>query len=329
MFVGPDLEEINRLKTQLTTKGGFQIEDMGTLNKYLGVKVNHLDDGTIMLVQPHMNKQVLEDLSFQPNTSSKNIPALSSVVLERDLHIPPMNRDFDYPHVIGQLNFLEKSTRPKLAFAVHQCSRFSANPRTSHAKAIRQIGKYLQGTKERGIILAPTEHSFESYVDADFCGLWNTETAMNDPMTSKSRTGFVINYAGCPVTWASRMQTETALSTREAEYMASSENARTLLPLMDLLDEGKDFEVPIYCTTPTVCCRIFEDNAGALELANVPKMRPRTRHINQKYHHFRSHVRSGLLKVLAIDTKDQLADQFTKGLAVEQFQNLRKRVMGW
>jgi len=329
IFVGPDLEEINRLKKELHIEGGFQIEDMGTLNEYLGVKVTHREDGTIMLAQPHMIQQILDDLSFQDSTTSKPTPALSSTVLDRDLHLPPMNPDFDYPSIIGMLNFLEKSTRPELAFAVHQCARFSSNPRTSHAKAIRMIGKYLQGTKERGIILNPTQHSFESYVDADFCGLWNPETAMYDPMTSKSRTGFVIMYAGCPLTWASRMQTETALSTTEAEYMALSENTRTLLPLMDLLEEGKAFGVPIYSTTPIVRCKIFEDNAGALELANVPKMRPRTRHINQKYHHFRSHVKSGRLKVLAIDTKDQLADQFTKGLGVELFQKLRLRVMGW
>jgi hypothetical protein len=124
-----------------------------------------------------------------------------------------MDRDFNYPSLIGKLNFLEKSTRPEMAFAVHQCARFSANPRTSHATAVRLIGKYLQGTPEGGIILSPTEHSFESYVNAAFCGLWNPETAMNDTMASKSRTGFVILYAGCPLMWASRLQTETALST--------------------------------------------------------------------------------------------------------------------
>ena len=136
-------------------------------------------------------------------------------------------------------------------------------------------------------------------------------------------------YVGCPLTWASRLQTETALSTTEAEYMALSENTCTLLPLMDLLEEGQSFGVPIYSTTPIVRCKIFEDNAGALELANIPKMRPCTSYINQKYHHFRSHVKSGRLKVLAIDTKDQLADQFTKGLGVELFQKLCSHVMGW
>jgi hypothetical protein len=216
-----------------------------------------------------------------------------------------------------------------MAFAVHQCARFSANPRVSHAKAFRRIAKYLHGTANKGIILEPNGQSFESYVDADFCGLWNPQTAMNDAMTSKSRTGFVINYAGCPLTWASRLQTETALSTTEAEYMALSENTRVLLPIMDLLEEGMKHGVPVHTTEPTVRCRIFEDNAGALELANVPKMRPRTRHINQKYHHFRAHVKSGRLKVLQVATENQLADQFTKGLGLGLFLSLRMRVMGW
>ena len=111
--------------------------------------------------------------------------------------------------------------------------------------------------------------------------------------------------------------------------MALSENCRTLLPIMALLEEGTALGVPVYVTQPTVRCRIFEDNAGALELANVPKMRPRTRHINQKYHHFRSHVKSGRLKVLPVETENQLADQFTKPLSEGTFQDLRKRVMGW
>jgi hypothetical protein len=98
---------------------------------------------------------------------------------------------------------------------------------------------------------------------------------------------------------------------------------------MDLLEEGIALGVPIHVTQPTVRCRLFEDNAGALELANVPKMRPRTRHINQKYHHFRSHIRSGRLIVLFIETENQLADQFTKALSEGIFKDLRKRVMGW
>eukprot|EP00957_Ditylum_brightwellii_P087858 6690782-Ditylum_brightwellii.AAC.1 len=63
-------------------------------------------------------------------------------------------------------------------------------------------------------------------------------------------------------------------------------------------------------------CKVFEDNSGALELARVPKMRPRTKHINIVMHHFRSYVRQKLIHVLPIESANQPADTFTK--AVEQ-----------
>jgi hypothetical protein len=91
----------------------------------------------------------------------------------------------------------------------------------------------------------------------------------------------------------------------------------------------KSFGIPISSTIPTIYCKLFEDNAGAVQLAKVPKMRPRTRHINQKYHHFREWVKSGLIVILPIDTKEQPADLMTKPLDLEIFKKLRFAVMGW
>ena len=106
----------------------FKIEDMGDLNEYLGVKISKLPDGRIKLAQPYLIAQILEDLSFQKDTKGSSTPANSSTILERDLDRDRMNGDFDYRSIIGKLNFLEKSTRPDIAFAVHQCARFSADP---------------------------------------------------------------------------------------------------------------------------------------------------------------------------------------------------------
>ena len=123
-----------------------------------------------------------------------------------------------YRRVIGKLNFLEKSSRPDIAFAAHQCARFSSEPKTAHYDAVIHLAKYLQGTKDQGIILSPdTAKSFEAYADADFAGNWNKVTVMEDPSTAKSRTGYVITYANCPIIWGSKLQTCVALSTMEAE----------------------------------------------------------------------------------------------------------------
>ena len=80
-------------------------------------------------------------------------------------------------------------------------------------------------------------------------------------------------------------------------------------------------------TAPVVKCKAFEDNTGALEVANVPKMRPRTKHINNQYHHFRSFVRSGEIKIEHISTENQLADMFTKPLSQNTFQKLRHKLL--
>jgi hypothetical protein len=177
--------------------------------------------------------------------------------------------------------------------------------------------------------MSPNGHSFEVYVDADFGGFWDKETAADDSVTAKSRTGYVIKYGGCPIVWASTLQTEFALSTTEAEYLALSTALRNTIPIMRMVKEFKEHLGLPMQTIPKVICKVFEDNSGAIELAKVPKMRPRTKHINAKYHHFRKYVAKGMIVVEYISTQFQLADIFTKNLAVDLFLRFRKGIMGW
>jgi hypothetical protein len=187
----------------------------------------------------------------------------------------------------------------------------------------------LKGDPEKGIIFKPTNHPFHVYVDADFCGLWNMELAKEHPVTAKSRTGYVVTYGSCPIIWASQLQSEIALSTTEAEYLAMSTALRNTIPLMRLVKELQTrLHLPIQ-TTPTVHCKVFEDNSGAVELAKVPKMRPRTKHINMKYHHFRQYVFNKEITIEQIQTEDQIADIFTKNLNENLFLKFRLLLMGW
>ncbi len=55
------------------------------------------------------------------------------------------------------LNYLAASTRPDCLYAVHQCVRFSSDPRLSHERAVKRIVRYLKGTKDQGIILTPNK----------------------------------------------------------------------------------------------------------------------------------------------------------------------------
>ncbi len=144
---------------------------------------------------------------------------------------------------------------------------------------------------------------------------------MDDPSTAKSRTGYIISYGGCPVIWASKLQFEVVLLSTESEYVGLSESLRVAIVMMNLLNEMNK-------TTPTIFCKLFENKAGVIYLAKVPKMRPRTRHINQKYHHFREWVKSVLIDVLPINNHEQPVDLLTKPLDLSSFVKLRSAIMG-
>jgi hypothetical protein len=192
----------------------FNITNEGEIDAYLGVKISRPISDTIELKQPHLIQQILDDLGMKPNTKTKDKAAPSSTILRRDLDGKPFAEKWEYRSIIGKLNFLEKSTRPEIAYAVHQCARFSSNPKQSHANAVKYLCRYLMATKDKGLILRPDlKKSFEVHVDCDFAGNWVKEQdAMNDPSTAKSRTGYIISYGGCPVVWASKLQTEVVLS---------------------------------------------------------------------------------------------------------------------
>jgi len=100
-----------------------------------------------------------------------------------------------------------KSSRPDISYVVHQCARFSYDPKITHGHAIIYLVKYLHGTMDKWILFHPNDdYNLYCHVDADFCGSWFKLTAMHDASTAKSRTSFVITYANCPVSWSSKFK---------------------------------------------------------------------------------------------------------------------------
>ena len=232
--------------------------------------------------------------------------------------------------MVGMLLYLSSNSRPDIQFAVHQCARFTHSPKQSHALAIKRIARYLIGTKDKGLTFLPNPNiKLDCYVDADFAGLWGFEEDQ-DPVCVKSRTGYVFTIAGAPIHWSSKLQTEIALSTLEAEYIALSTAMREMLPLRRLFAEiGIRMKLRLE-SRGLLHSTIFEDNNGCLALATAPKLTPRTKHIAVKYHFFKSHIGEGTgIQIAKIESKLQKADIFTKGLPMEDFVSIRGLLMGW
>jgi len=325
IFFARDESKIEAMINDL--KRDFKLESEGEVSSYLGIQVNHLPEGGFKLCQRGLKQKVI-DYCGMSQCKPDQTPA-SNVPLGTDKDGPEFTESWNYAAAVGMLMYLSANSCPEIGFAVHQCARFSHAPKESHGKAIKRICRYLKGTMDDGLILKPTQEiAVDCYVDADFAGLWGSENNQ-DPICVKSRTGYVIEFAGCPVQWVSKLQTEIALSTMEAEYIALSQAMRDVIPMRQLVQElteffktGTDFQVRTHS-------KIFEDNNGALTLATSPRMTPRSKHIAVKYHFFREHVSNGTCQIQHIDTKLQKADLFTKGLPKEIFKRLRQLLCGW
>ena len=135
-------------------------------------------------------------------------------------------------------------------------------------------------------------------------------------------------YAECPLTWCSKLQTEIALITTDYEYIALSQAIREVIPFMNLIMKVGDI-FPLHNLKPKFHCKVFEDNNSCIKMSEIPKFTPRTKNIAIKYKHFRKHMADKTISLFPINSKDQLADIFTKPLDRVIFTKLRMLLMVW
>ena len=329
IIAGPNRSEIDKT-IELIKKAQLNITIEGDLQDFLGIHIEKLDGGKYKMSQPQLIQKILEDLSLtQDNVNCKNIPMAASRILFRHQTSDAFDGSFNYRSIIGKLNYLEKATRPDIAYPSHQCARYSADPKVEHGAAIRWIGRYLKGTANKGMIFTPdTTMGLEVHVDSDFVGNWDKADTDNVD-TAKSRHGYLITFAGCPICWKSQLQVPISLSSCEAEYIGLSASLREAIPIMNLIDEMKSYNLTTVNSTAKVHCKVFEDNTGALEMAREHKFRPRTKHIHIKYHHFREYVDAKRISIHSVSTHDQRADIFTKPLCANIFIKHRRKILGW
>ena len=329
LLYSPKPEWIDEFLEGLADKG-MEIEVENSVAGFLGVHIERDETKrTVILTQRGLIKRIVDALGIG-HLPVKQTPAAYGA-LPMDEHGEPPQGKYNYASIVGMIGYLHGHTRPDITFAASQCARFTHNTRRSHEIALERIGQYLKGTMDKGLILNPSDDfNIDCFVDADFAGLYSYEDP-SKPSSVKSRTGYVIKYANCPVIWKSKLQDYISLSTPEAEYYALSEAMRALLPFLELV-KAVGLIVGLsqdYLTTFKTT--VHEDNMGALKLANkeLGQSTPRSKHYAIRTHWFRQFLKPNRIVVSKIDTKLQQADIFTKGLRTDQFRVLRRLLMGW
>jgi hypothetical protein len=233
-----------------------------------------------------------------------------------DEESPPVDAKL-YQKGVGSLMYAMTCTRPDLAFAVSLVSRYAANPKEVHWTLLKRVLKYLKGSKNYCLRLGTGKEkgcqtpslTLKGFADAD----WGSDT-----QTRKSTTGYLFFLGDGAISWCSKRQATVALSTAEAEYMASSAACQEILWLKSLLDQiGFNLKPDLI---------LFNDNQSAIALAKNPGNHNRTKHIDMRYHFIREAVASEKIQVKYCSTKFMLADILTKGMSRQRHEELAELI---
>ena len=155
LFFAKSNEDIHNMINSLRAdKFSIQMED--DFAGYLGVLISHNDDGSITLTQTGLIDRIIEAAHLSDSTP-KYTPADVNA-LPQDLKGLHYSGSFNYASIVGMLNYLANNTRPDIAFAVHQCARYTFDPKASHEIALKRIVRYLCATKDRGFVINRPQH---------------------------------------------------------------------------------------------------------------------------------------------------------------------------
>nr|GEV90765.1 retrovirus-related Pol polyprotein from transposon TNT 1-94 [Tanacetum cinerariifolium] len=283
----------------------FEMSMMGEMTFFFSLQVNQSHCGIFI----NQSKYVLEILK---KYGMKSCDLVGTLMENKDkLNLDQNGTPVDatkYRSMIGALMYLT-SSRPDIVHATCLCARYQAKPTEKHLKEVKRIFCYLRGTVNTGLWYT-TDSGFEltGFLDADYVGCKDT---------FKSTFGGAQFLGEKLVSWSSKKQDCTALSTVKSEYVSLSAcYAQVLWMRTQLTDYGFHFNnILIYC-----------DSKSAIAISCNLVQHSTTKHIAVYYHFIKEHMEKGTIELYFVKTDYQLADLFTKALQADRFNYLVHRL---
>ncbi|CAA7258863.1 unnamed protein product [Cyclocybe aegerita] len=277
----------------------------------VGIAINrNLQDNTVCLSQTALIDKVVSQFG-QSDAHPISTPMDPGLKLRRPdpKDITPTERTqlnkLPYRSLVGCLIYLAIGTRPDILYAVQQLSQFLDCYTYAHWTAATRVVRYLKGTRSLALRLGGKGSiRLLGFTDSDWANCLDTRRSVG---------GYGFTLGSGVISWTSKKQSTIATSTCQAEYMAAFDASKEAMFLRNLLSE-----VNFAPNQPTT---ILCDNNAAIIISEDPLHHNRTKHFDIRY--LREHVQTHDISLAYINTKDNLADIFTKALPTQQFIRLR------
>ena len=287
-----------KLKVIVDVESEWEITDIGTPTKIVGIKLKISPDEISISSSSYIKSILEKELLERCNPVS--MPLDPNVPLELNPEGNEGNRSNSYARLLGELQYIVSTTQPDITYAVNRLTSYTANPSLQHTTALKRILRYLCGTQSYCItykVVSKKVDFFSGYADAAYA---NADKG-------QSTTGYVFLAGEGAITWSSKKQISTALSSTQVEYVVLSKAAckacwlRNLYTELGLLKE----DMPM---------TIKGDNDGSIAMARNPQFHKQMKHIAVQWHWIRELVQDGTISVDTCHNPDQTTDILMKAL---------------
>ncbi|TFY76846.1 hypothetical protein EWM64_g7165 [Hericium alpestre] len=296
---------MTRVKSEL--RSHFDIVELGPVSWLVGLAVTHDRAArTVTVSQTALVNSVITQFGLQD-------AHLVSTPFDPNVHLTHADCPSDnsshakmtsvpYRELIGSLMYLAIGTRPDIAHAVQHLSQFNANPGHNHWHGTKHVALYLKGTRTLGLVLRGLQPlALSGFTDTSFGGQPGPAGAR------RSVSSFVFTLGSGAISWSSKHQPVTALSTCKSEYATAAHTARKALWLcnvLTLLDFTPSGAVPIACNNQSAICLTQEQSSHS-----------RSKYFELDHHFLRDRIALGHISVHYIPTHEMTADILTKSLS--------------
>lgn len=302
IIAGPTVSEVTSIYNQLNA--AYPCTNQGEVEWILGIKVSRdLSASTISLSQ----EKYITDLMDKYSVSAvRSVPTpwdnenISAEDCPRTADDVAFMSDKPYRSLIGSLLWLGVVTRPDIMVRLLRLAKFQSNPGPKHWLALLRVLDYVSSTRSLSLTLGgigPAEIRLAAFSDSDY----------NKNDDCKSTSGYVTTLGGLgSLSWNSKYQPVTCLSSTEAEYLALGTAAQEVLHLRALV-------APFHpCISPLPATTIWCDNSSTILLTKHEINHGRSKHINVRFHFLRDYIAIGEIIVDKIPSESNRADMFTK-----------------
>lgn len=288
--------------------GEFEVKDLGEAHHILSMGIRRHGDGSLTLDQTGYAEEIV-DVFGMGNARGASTPLDPGMKLKRAPQEAHPSEDLSrrYRQAVGGLLYLAGGTRPDLAFSASYLSQFNEHPTVEHWNGVKHVLRYIKQTKKYALTYTKTGKVMQAFCDADWA---------SDKVDRRSFSGYAFILAGAAISWSSRKQRSTALSTVEAEYLAMCEAAKEVLWLQHFAQELGALQ---YVQEPHL---LHVDNQGAIAVATNQITSERNKHIELRHFFLREKVEEGKIQLQYVRTSENTADILTKVLNGEKTREL-------